>query len=75
MMYRQLRCCLLVASMVDAVVGRSLDHVRCRFLQLSLWVWQGLRSMLPPVPRSEDRASRHVFFPEGMISCLPRRKL
>jgi len=34
-----------------------------------------LRSMFSPVHRSEDRAGRHVFFPEGRTSCLPRRKL
>ena len=54
----------------------ALSHqLRYRFLQLSVRVWQGLYSMLPPVHRSEDSSNRHVFFPEGMISCLPRRKL
>jgi len=42
---------------------------------MSLLRLQGLRSMLSPVHQSEDRAGRHVFIPEGRISCLPRRKL
>jgi len=54
-------------------MGRK--HERCRFLYLSLWRLQGLCFTLSPVHRSEDHAGRHVFFPEGMISCLPRRKL
>ena len=40
-----------------------------------MWRLQGLHFMFSPVHRSKDRASRHVFFPQGIISCLPRRKL
>jgi len=62
--------CLCSCSFVDLS-----PHLRCIFLQQSFWVCQGLRSLLPPVHRSEDRAGRYVLFPEGMISYLPRRKI
>jgi len=38
------------------------------FLLLSLWLWQGLCTVLLPLHRYEDRTSLPVSFPKGMVS-------